>query len=286
MVFRTGTGLVRVDVQVGVNNSLVQDLRKQDFVIYDEDAPRPIEYFGREAEPLDLMLLLDVSGSMRRFLEQVASTAQQALAQLHANDRAAVMLFSRRSEVREPLNSDLKEIGEELKKAAKPQDLGAGTRITQAVAAAAEFMGKNAGTGRRAVLILTDGLSMDYQFPDDIAINALLSADAGLNAIVVGRGEKPEKPKPGTYVNPDFTAANVWEMAARTGGEVLRAEHAGKTFHEMIERIRTRYSLQYRVPENAQPGTFRRIRVELSPEARRRHSKAWIRARSGYFVPR
>lgn len=286
MLFRTGTGLVRVDVQVGVNNNLVQDLRKEDFVIYDEEAPRPVEYFGREAEPLDLMLLLDVSGSMRRFLEQVAATARQALAQLHANDRAAVMLFSRRSEVREPFNADLKEIEAELQKAAKPQDLGAGTRITQAVAAAGEYIGKNAGTGRRAVLILTDGLSMDYQFPDDIAINALLSADAGLNAIVVGRGEKPEKPEPGAYVNPDFTSADVWEMAARTGGEVLRAEHAGKTFSEMIERIRTRYSLQYRVPEDAQPGTFRRIRVELSPEARRRHSKAWVRARSGYFVPR
>jgi VWFA-related protein len=277
---------VRVDVQVGVNNSLVQDLRKEDFIVYDENAPRPIEYFGREAEQLDLLLLLDVSGSMRRFLEQIAATARQALVQLHANDRAGVMLFSRRSDVRQPFSADLKQIEEELKKATKPQDLGAGTRITQAVTAAGEYMGKNAGTGRRAVLILTDGMSMDYQFPDERAINALLAADTSLNAIVVGRAEPPDKPKPGTYVNPDFTSADVWEMAARTGGEVLRAEHAGKTFQQMIERIRTRYSLQYRVPENAQPGSFRQIRVELSPEARRRYPKAWIRARSGYFVAR
>lgn len=285
-MFRAAAALVRVDVQAGTGNTLIQDLRKDDFVVYDEDSLRPVEYFGHESEQLDVLLLLDVSGSMRRFLEQVAATARQALAQLHSDDRAGVMLFSRRAEVREPLTADLGRVEEELKRSVKPQDLGAGTRITQAVAAAGEYMGKNAGTGRRAVLILTDGMSMDYQFPDERAVNALLAADTALNAIVVGRAEPPEKPKPGVYVNPDFTAADVWEMAARTGGEVLRAEHAGKTFQAMIERIRTRYSLQYRVPETAQAGSFRRIRVELSPEARRRYPKAWLRARSGYFVAR
>jgi hypothetical protein len=53
----------------------------------------------------------------------------------------------------------------------------------------------------------------------------------------------------------------------------------------MIERIRTRYSLQYHAPEGAASG-FRKISVELTPGAKLRHPKAEVRARKGYFIAR
>ena len=53
----------------------------------------------------------------------------------------------------------------------------------------------------------------------------------------------------------------------------------------MMRAIRERYALSYRLPEAAQPGTFRRLRVELSASARRRYPKAQLRARAGYYVP-
>ncbi len=284
VVFRTGTAWVRLDVQVGVKDRLVTDLKKEDFAVYDENVPQPIGYFGRESEQLDLVLLLDVSGSMRRYLEQIAVVGRNALAQLHPGDRSAVMLFGRRSEIRETLTGDASAIERALKDATQPQDLGSGTQINPAIIAAAEYMRGSAGQGRRAALILTDNQALHYRTPDEDAIRALLGADTVLNAIVVGRGERPQKPKPGQYTNPDFTPADVWHIAEETGGEAVKAEHAGASFREMIERIRTRYSIQYHAPESAAAGTFRRVRVELSPEARRRYPKAWIRARSGYFV--
>jgi hypothetical protein len=105
-----------------------------------------------------------------------------------------------------------------------------------------------------------------------------------LNAIVVGKGDRPKPPKPGEYVNPDFTPADVFHIADETGGEAVRSQRADTSFREMMESIRTRYSIQYRAPESAVAGTFRKIRVELSPEARKRYPHAWVRARSGYIV--
>ncbi len=273
-----------MDAQVGEKNRLIPNLAKDDFIIFDEGVPQAPVYFGRESEQLDIVLLLDVSGSMSRHLEQIAATARDALRQLHPSDRAAVMLFGRRSELREPLTADFARIEAALKDAARPHELGSGTRINPAIIDAADYLAKNAGAGRRAVLILTDNQALHYRTPDEDAIRALLGADAVLNAIVTGRARRPATQKPGESLNPDFTPADVWRIAEETGGEAIRAGDTGSTFREMIERVRTRYSLHYRAPDAAVPRTFRRIRVELSAEARRRHPKAWVRARAGYYV--
>ena len=67
-------------------------------------------------------------------------------------------------------------------------------------------------------------------------------------------------------------------------GETVKAERADQAFAEMIGRLRSRYSLAFALPERAQPGQFRRLRVELAGAARRRYPKAQIRARGGYEV--
>jgi hypothetical protein len=136
--------------------------------------------------------------------------------------------------------------------------------------------------GRRAILILTDNLGLNYKSPDAAALDALYAADCVFNAMVVGKGERPEPPRPGHYLNPDFTPPNVFAISDETGGEAVKAERAGETFPIMIERIRTRYSIQYRTPENAGTG-FRKIRVELTPAARERYPHAELRYRKGYF---
>ena len=42
-----------------------------DFVVYDENSRQSIAHFGRESEPLNVVLLLDVSGSMRPVLSEM-----------------------------------------------------------------------------------------------------------------------------------------------------------------------------------------------------------------------
>ena len=51
----------------------------------------------------------------------------------------------------------------------------------------------------------------------------------------------------------------------------------------MIERIRTRYSIHYNMPNPGVAG-FRRIDVELTPSAKLRYPRAEVRARKGYRV--
>jgi VWFA-related protein len=285
-VFRTGTAWVRLDVQVGDKARLVSDLTRDDFLVYDEGAPQKLLYFGHDSERLDVLLLLDVSGSMRRYLEQMAANAGEALRELAEGDRVAIMLYGRRTRVEEDFTLDRQRIIRELHDSVhESAGLGSGTRTNAALLSAAAYMGEHAQPySRRAVLILTDNQSMDYLMPDEKVVEALLGADTVLNSIVVGRGERPKPLKPGQYVNPDFNISDVFEMAGQSGGEAVKTERADTTFQQMMESIRTRYSLAYAAPAGAAPGTFRHIRVELSAAARKRYPHAWIRVRSGYTV--
>ena len=275
--------LVKADTQV-VDRSgrAITGLTMEDFRILDDGRPQKIAYFGHEAEPLDLLLLLDVSGSMHRHLEEMSATARSALEQLHEGDRVGVMLFAREAQVRRELTGDLRLVEREMKDAVRDRSLGSGTAINAAVLAAAKYLARQERRGRRAVLIVTDNMSLNYLVPDEVVIRGLLDADAVLNAILIGRQRRPDPARRGAYVNPDFTPSDVFKLAAETGGEAMESGRLGESFRQMIERIRARYEIQYNAPEAA-PGVFHRVTVELTAEARKKHAGAVVRARGGYY---
>ena len=281
--FKTGVADVRVDLQVLDGKRLIQNLTQQDFIVTEDGKPQRVVYFGRDAEQLSLAILLDISGSMQRQIERMAATAREALSYLRPGDRVAILVFARKMEVHQNFSDNHAETARQIAGAVRDHDLGAGTAINAAVASAADYIRKSASPqGRRAILVLTDNLSLSYQFNDQQVTRALFEADTVLNAIVVGRAIRPGPPKPGVYQNPDFTPADVFKLAEETGGEAVAADHAEVSFREMIERIRTRYSLSYHAPEG-KPGTFRNIGVRLTGDAARRYPLAVVRARRGYY---
>jgi VWFA-related protein len=283
-VFKTGAALVRVDVQVTEKGKPVAGLTPQDFVLLEQGVPRAIEYFGREAEPLQIVLLLDASGSMGKMLGEMAAVARRALGQLQPADRVAIFVFARRAEMRMELADDLRLAERTLMEAPMEHDLGAGTLLNEAVLSVTGYLrGQPPFAGRRAVVVLTDNRGMHFKSPDENVIRSLLDSQSVLNAIVPARARPPVLPK-GANINPDFTPANVFRLAEESGGEVLAGDRAGDQFREMIERIRLRYSLGIKAAD-APPGTFRRLQVELAPEAAQRHPKALVRARAGYYAP-
>jgi VWFA-related protein len=282
-VFRTGVSYVRVDAQVIEGNRVVNGLNGADFQVFDEGVPQKIEYFGRDSEPLWIALLLDVSGSMKDDLQEMANVARISLQVLSPADHVAVLFFSREMRVAHEF-SDPESAAPLIGTALREKGLGAGTAINSAVQAASAYVGQRVANqpGRRSIVILTDNEGLNYQLTNEATLQSLFAADTVLNAIVTSNAKAPKEVK--GYTNPDFTPSDVFLLAKQSGGEVLKAKRAGDTFRQMLERIRVRYSLHYRAPEGVS-GQLRRIRVELSPQARRRHPRAEVRARSGYTAP-
>jgi hypothetical protein len=97
-----------------------------------------------------------------------------------------------------------------------------------------------------------------------------------LSGLLVKRGVPSRRPwhVPGGMEN----------LAEKSGGENLHTEDSSADFPKLVQRLRSRYDLYYAAPE-AVKGSFRDIRLELSPDARQRLPGAHLYARRGYRVP-
>lgn len=262
----------------------VSGLTAADFIIRDEGAVRSIEAFAHEAAPLQVLLLLDVSGSMGRMLRSAAQTGRQALEQLAPQDEVAVLFFARRARLAQELTADRRLAARALQDAAVESGLGAGTSLNDALLEAARYLEKLPPfSGRRALIVLTDNGGVHYRLPDEIVIRALSGVNAVVNAIVP-ENVRPPRPVRGPDVNPDFTPADIFRIAGATGGEVIQSSDAGPRLRDLISRIRLRYSLMIR-PSPAPPGTFRSLTVGLVPAAQARYPGAELHHRAGYYVP-
>ena len=264
-------------------------LGQSDFVVWDDGLLQPLVYCGQEAVGVDLVLLMDVSGSVHRLLGKIAAIGHQALDELHENDRVAVMAFSRVSSLVQPLTSDHGQVEAALKLAGGGMALGSGTQINSAVIVAARYL-KNARSEngslreprRQAILIITDNNGLSFFGSTKRAIQFLFDADATLSAIVVGSHPHPQKFK--NMKDLDFELDDVFTLADETGGEAETASsNPQERLRRMIADIRNRYSLAYRAPA-AKSGTLRQVKVDLSAEARKKYPLAKLRARSGYYV--
>src|SRR5689334_12096544 len=63
-IFKAGVSLVKVDAEVTDGTKLLGGFQKDDFRILDNETEQSILYFSQGEEPLDIILLFDLSGSM------------------------------------------------------------------------------------------------------------------------------------------------------------------------------------------------------------------------------
>lgn len=283
VTFKTGASLVRVDVQVLDKGRPLDGLQKSDFVVTDEGSPQSILAFGQESEPLEILFVLDVSGSMGKLLGSMASVAEKALQSLSPSDEVGVELFSRRSTIALEMTPERSLALRALREAPLERELGAGTSLNEALQTATDYLKTRETAARRALIVLTDNGGLNKNLPDQQILRALSSVNAILNAIVPKNAKPPAPPPPGVEINDEYSHSNVFLLAEQSGGDVVKAETPEK-LHEILERMRMRYSLGYRTPQGT-PGSFRKIQVELTPAARKAHPKAELRARAGYYVP-
>ena len=151
--FRTEVALVHVDAEVIEDGRVLSGFGKDDFRILDNGKPQPVLHFSAGDQALDLILLFDISGSMQAVVEAVAAAAHQALQELRAGDRVAVMVFNTRSREIAGFTEDLDAVQKTIEEDLLHLRFGGGTRIQDAVdAAALRLMHEPKSERRRAVL--------------------------------------------------------------------------------------------------------------------------------------
>lgn len=273
-----------VEVYVTIKDRIgryITDLTPEDFTILEDDAPQEISLFTTERKPVNIILLLDVSLSMKKEsrLETAIKAGQIFVEELEPEDRVSVVTFSDDVQVLQEFTSDRSRILGAIQ-SVLPQR---GTALYDAVWSSVRRLGQE--EGRRALVLLSDGQDLAFDGMSagsahtfEQAISESLRQQATVYAI--GLGEQLEN-------DYDFNRLHsakevLTRFASDTGGRFFPVRRAGRlksAFSDVLDELRFQYTIGYRPTNDRRDGTWRGIQVDV------KRSGLNVAARKGYFAP-
>src|SRR6185369_8399943 len=153
-VFRGSGDVVRVFSTVTDRDGrLVTTLGRDSFEVRDEGKPQPITQFDNTPQPVRLIVMLDVSGSMEGNLQLLREAADELFIRLRPDDVARVGTFGYDVDVGRGFTHDLRELRAALPRSISPD---APTPLWRAVDEAMTAFGSEKDM-RSVVLVLSDG---------------------------------------------------------------------------------------------------------------------------------
>jgi VWFA-related protein len=290
---RLNTELVVVDAQVVDKRSreFIRGLKPQDFDLFEDDTKQRIEFFGQDQLPLSIVLLLDISPSVRPVIQKIREGALEALRHLKSEDEVALMVFCGWTELIQDFTKDRQLILDKL--GAAMDKKGGGTRIHEAIAKAARQMryATNAAS-RRVIIAITDNQGSMDRYRDAVSEEdvrqTVLESGATVCGVIVRSllNVADDLIFQTPQIQEKWKRTTVNPYAEQTGGEIAGAskDEINVRLGEVLDHLRSRYSLGY-VPVNQNHnGKFRRIKLVLTPEAKKRlGGEIVVSARQGYY---
>lgn len=296
MVLSLAQPAIRVDVQLVTvsatvrdsHGALVTNLAQDDFELIEDGVPQKIAYFKLSSQiPLQLGLLVDVSGSQDHSSKQHRSDLERFLHDvLGPDDRAFLLCFGNRLRLASDLTASPQEILDALQRFDKESrhlpELGPtaeireeGTAFYDAIYYGVKEKLTAADKGRRALIVFSDG-------EDNASAHHMLDAiESAQGADVLLYGMRYTETKKGKLTARNKYGTGVMDrLALETGARAFDAKRGdpGDLFRQIGEELRSSYEIGYYSTNSAKDSSFRKVSVRLKREG------LSARAKTGYFV--
>lgn len=285
------TELVTLNVRViDRNNKPIDNVRQNEFHIFEDGVEQPIESFTREEVPISYGLAVDTSGSLRSQLLSVIDTAKTIINSNKQGDETFLVRF---------ISSDKIETVQDF---TSSKDLlldgldnlyveGGQTAVVDAVYLSAERLaeykkGDDSDRRRRALIVVTDGENRSSFYKEEQLLARLREADVQIYVI----GFVNELDREGGFIrkSPRERAMNlINKMATETGGRAFYPQSLSELpqiANEIIRDLRTQYVVAYNPTNKARDGSYRAIKVAVSDAPAR--DKRIALTRSGRLAPK
>jgi len=265
--------LMRVNASVTDRNGrAIAGMRDADFVVYEDGSERKIVNVTPASEPFNLVLLLDVSGSIEERIDFIRKAARDFLQTASPQDRISIISFHDDIKIISDFTTDRALLSRRLDEL----DAGGATALYDALGYTLVDALKPLRGERTAVVIMSDGDDNKSFVPFPAILEAVIESGALIYPLYVPSGLIPESsvPKPSLTVDPMRTkyltittrAAEEGEkMASVSGGlfyPIKRLEDLQKAYDDVVAQMRTAYTITYSSTAN---GTgHRRIRVRAN----------------------
>jgi VWFA-related protein len=260
--FKSRVESVRLDALVLDRGQPVLGLTADDFEIRDNGALQTVTLLGAGALPLDVILLLDMSGSLSvQRLEALRAAGGALLDALGPADRAALVTFSREIHRAQPLTHDVGGV----RRALERETPSGPTVLVDAMFAAIGMT--DPGDRRSLLIVFSDGLDTASWLQPDAVVRAAERSDVVIYAVSTSSA----KHAPGV----------LRQVTDSTGGQLLEVDSASLStaFTRVLNEFRQRYVLSYTL-SSAPSGGWHRLDVRV------KNRDLTVRARPGYRVVR
>ena len=236
--FKAGTQVVSLFVTVqDAQKRLVPDLTQQDFEVADNDKPQPITYFDNSIHPINVVVMLDTSGSMTLTIDLLKRAAEQFLIRLLPDDKAKVGAFNDKIQLGAHFSNNRDQLVSEV----RDLDYGNGTRLWDAVGASLDEL-KNLD-GRRVILVFTDGDDTASKISLGRVVERGRAEEVMIYAIGLESryfdGQRMVRSKPDSGLR---------KIADETGGgyfELTRADDLAPTFTKIAQELHSQYVIGF-----------------------------------------
>ncbi len=265
--------LMKVNASVTDRNGrAIHDLRVSDFEIYEDGSARKIVNVTPTSEPFNLVLLLDVSGSVEERIDFIRKAARDFLNTASPEDRISIISFRDDIQVISGFSTDRSLLSKKLDEI----DAGGATALYDAIAYTLVDTLKPLRGERTAIVVLSDGDDNKSFVPFPAILEATIESGALIYPLYVPSGLIPESsvPRPSITVDPMRTryltittraAEEGQKLAIASGGvfyPIKRLEDLQKAYDDVVAQMRTAYTITY--ASSANSTGHRRIRIRTN----------------------
>ena len=306
-VYRVDVHVVLVDAQVlsKKTRQAARELRKEDFELYEDNVRQQVSSFSQDTLPLSVVLLFDLTDSVRPVLSSLADGALEALQHLKPEDQVTVMTYAASAQVLQEATTDRALAVAAIEKASRMES-GEAAFFNEGIFQAAEQLtkGKNPSS-RRVIIWLTDNVpnipsedSVPLRYRKSLngamphtqaeAMHHLLQTSTVVCSLVK-QSDDSISGEQGLMAHPAermlHPPGEVYKYAK--DGLMIVEHHKKKELKEklalLIDDLRMRYTLGYHPSAQKPKGKYCAIKVKLTPETRKAIGNVVVEAKQGYY---
>jgi VWFA-related protein len=265
--------LLRLNVSVTDRNGrALSGLGAQDFTLFENGQERKIVDVKPVNAPFNLVLLLDVSGSVEERIDFIRKAARNFLSTASPQDRISIISFRDDIQIISEFTTDRQKLSVSLDKI----EAGGGTALYDALAYTLVDTLKPLRGERTAIVILSDGDDNKSFIPLGAVLEAIVESGALIYPLYVPSILIPESsvaaptttldPTRSRYLTITTRAEEEGKKLASVSGGIFypirRLEELQRAYDDVVAQLRMSYTITY--ASNNAPAGERRVRVRIN----------------------
>lgn len=236
------------------HNRVVNSLRKNSFVVYDEGVEQTIAHFGFEEAPVSVCLVFDASWSMSTKLQKEIEAAKHLLDGVRSDDEYCLVRFSDRPQVVAELSEHTTG---QIRQFINATKVGGATALLDAILPAMSEVG-HAANRHKALVLISDGDDNNSRHTEDQVEKAIRERDIQIYAIALPPG----------YGGGVRGYRLMQRLSEQSGGQAFQIDTVKElpnAVRKIGRAIRHQYVLGYYPTGLRRDGKYRRVTITLRP---------------------